>query len=80
MSFASLHVRVTNKAAIHVYTQILEYDIHDVEEKYYADSENAFDMRKYFKKKEGKDKDKKDHQQNQQTSANGVTPSNKENG
>ena len=47
--FVSLHVRVTNKAAIHVYTQILGYDIHDIEEKYYADGENAYDMRKYFK-------------------------------
>ena len=47
--FVSLHVRVTNKAAIHLYEQLLGYYVHDVEEKYYADGENAFDMRKYFK-------------------------------
>ena len=48
--FVSLHVRISNKAAIHLYKNILEYDIHDVEEKYYADGENAYDMRKYFRK------------------------------
>jgi len=47
--FVSLHVRVTNKPAIHLYEQLLGYYVHDVEEKYYADGENAFDMRKYFK-------------------------------
>ena len=49
--FVSLHVRVTNKAAIHLYKNILRYDVHDVEEKYYADGENAYDMRKHFRKK-----------------------------
>ena len=48
--FVSLHVRISNKAAIHLYKNILEYDIHDVEEQYYADGENAYDMRKYFRK------------------------------
>ncbi|QDZ18784.1 N-acetyltransferase-like protein [Chloropicon primus] len=51
--FVSLHVRVTNKAAIHLYKNILKYDVHDVEEKYYADGENAFDMRKRFRKPTG---------------------------
>ena len=73
--YVSLHVRVTNRAATHLYTQSLGYlcarfssgrygvevspcafwhvitlcqmrSIHDVEAKYYADGEDAFDMRK----------------------------------
>ena len=46
--YASLHVRVTNKGAFHLYNDTLGYKIHDKEEKYYADGEDAFDMRKYF--------------------------------
>jgi len=49
--YSSLHVRITNKAAIHLYTETLGYEIHDVEAKYYADGEDAFDMRRDFKKK-----------------------------
>lgn len=62
--FSSLHVRITNKAAIHLYTETLGYEshiskelikrasrIHDIEKKYYADGENAYDMRRDFKKK-----------------------------
>mmetsp|Transcript_5402 Transcript_5402/g.13099 ORF Transcript_5402/g.13099 Transcript_5402/m.13099 type:complete len:94 (-) Transcript_5402:197-478(-) len=58
--FASLHVRVTNKAAIHLYKNILEYDVHDVEDKYYADGENAYDMRKYFERGKAKQRTKTD--------------------
>ncbi|GFR52192.1 hypothetical protein Agub_g14730 [Astrephomene gubernaculifera] len=46
--YVSLHVRVTNKVAVHLYTQTLGYQIHDIESKYYADGENAYEMRKYF--------------------------------
>ena len=46
--YASLHVRVTNKGAFHLYSETLGYKVHDTEEKYYADGEDAFDMRKYF--------------------------------
>lgn len=34
--YCSLHVRVSNQAAIHLYTQTLGYERHDVEAKYYA--------------------------------------------
>jgi len=44
--FASLHVRVTNRGAFHLYNETLGYVVHDREEKYYADGEDAFDMRK----------------------------------
>jgi len=46
--FVSLHVRVSNKAAFHLYSETLGYKIHDKEEKYYADGEDAYNMRKYF--------------------------------
>lgn len=46
--YVSLHVRVTNKVAVHLYTQTLGYQIHDIEGKYYADGEDAYEMRKYF--------------------------------
>mmetsp|Transcript_53270 Transcript_53270/g.102967 ORF Transcript_53270/g.102967 Transcript_53270/m.102967 type:complete len:235 (+) Transcript_53270:63-767(+) len=65
----SLHVRVTNRAAFTLYSENLGFEIHDVESKYYADKEDAYDMRKMFEtglkkqeanrlKKEKKDKDK----------------------
>ena len=46
--YVSLHVRKSNKAAFHLYTETLGYKIHDIEEKYYADSEDAYDMRHRF--------------------------------
>lgn len=46
--YASLHVRESNTAAKHLYIATLGYELHDIETKYYADSEDAFDMRCYF--------------------------------
>ncbi|KXZ47730.1 hypothetical protein GPECTOR_33g612 [Gonium pectorale] len=46
--YVSLHVRVTNKVAVHLYTQTLGYQIFDIEGKYYADGEDAYEMRKYY--------------------------------
>ena len=40
----SLRVRVTNRAAISLYTNVLGYQIQSVEDKYYADGEDAYDM------------------------------------
>jgi len=45
-AYASLHVRVGNAAAVRLYTKTLGYAVHDVEAKYYADGEDAYDMRK----------------------------------
>eukprot|EP00884_Botryococcus_braunii_P004338 jgi/Botrbrau1/13905/Bobra.0017s0012.1 len=57
--YVSLHVRVTNKGAFHLYTHTLGYQIHDTEAKYYADGEDAYDMRKQLKPKtKHADKDK----------------------
>ena len=47
--YVSLHVRKGNRAAFSLYSRTLGYLIHDVELKYYADGEDAYDMRKYFK-------------------------------
>jgi peptide alpha-N-acetyltransferase len=40
----SLRVRVTNRAAISLYKEVLGYTVLDVDEKYYADGEDAYDM------------------------------------
>merc|ERR1712232_758409 len=44
--FVSLHVRYTNRAAFSLYSQTLGFEIHDIEKGYYADKEDAYDMRK----------------------------------
>jgi len=58
--YVSLHVRQSNKAAFHLYSVTLAYEVHDVEKGYYADGEDAYDMRCYFQKniKGGKEDDK----------------------
>jgi N-alpha-acetyltransferase 10/11 len=48
--YVSLHVRKSNRAAYHLYSVTLAYEVHDVEKGYYADGEDAYDMRCYFKK------------------------------
>ncbi|KAJ6842847.1 putative N-alpha-acetyltransferase daf-31 [Iris pallida] len=47
--YVSLHVRRSNRAAFNLYASTLGYKIHDVEAKYYADGEDAYDMRKQLK-------------------------------
>jgi peptide alpha-N-acetyltransferase len=55
--FVSLHVRVTNRPALHLYHKNLGFDVRGIEKEYYGDKEDAYKMRKYFKKdKKGKDK------------------------
>ena len=51
--YSSLHVRVTNRGAFHLYHETLGYKVNDREEKYYADGEDAFDMRKQLMPTEG---------------------------
>lgn len=46
----ALHVRRSNRAAFHLYSETLDYHIRDVEKGYYADGEDAYDMRKTFHK------------------------------
>ena len=57
--YVSLHVRKSNRAAYHLYSVTLNYEVNDVEKGYYADGEDAYDMRCYFrhsKKFKGKKK------------------------
>ncbi|KAJ2783450.1 N-terminal acetyltransferase A complex catalytic subunit ard1 [Coemansia interrupta] len=42
----SLHVRVSNKAAFSLYKNTLKFDVDRTEEKYYADGEDAYEMKK----------------------------------
>jgi len=49
--YVSLHVRKGNRAALKLYKDTLHFKIHDIEEKYYADDEDAYDMRKELKEK-----------------------------
>jgi len=60
----SLHVRVTNRAAFTLYSETLGFEINDVEKGYYADKEDAYDMRKMFatglKKQEASKQKKKE--------------------
>lgn len=42
----SLHVRYTNRAAFTLYSSTLGFEVHDIEKGYYADKEDAYDMRK----------------------------------
>jgi hypothetical protein len=43
--YVSLHVRVSNVAAISLYKDTLKFKVEKVEAKYYADDEDAFSMR-----------------------------------
>ena len=42
-------MRVSNRAALTLYKDRLGYEISDTDEKYYADQEDAYSMKKYFK-------------------------------
>lgn len=43
--YVSLHVRVSNQAAIHLYRDTLGFQTEKTESKYYADGEDAFCMK-----------------------------------
>ena len=48
----SLRVRVTNRAAIALYSRVLGYEILDTDKGYYADGEDAYDMKLTFDQSE----------------------------
>ena len=58
--YVSLHVRKSNRAAFHLYSETLQFRVHDEEKKYYADDEDAYDMRKDLKAQSRKKKGKAD--------------------
>ena len=51
-NYCSLHVRITNRAALGLYKDKLGYEIYDIEKGYYADHEDALNMVNYFNKSE----------------------------
>jgi peptide alpha-N-acetyltransferase len=42
--YVSLHVRVSNTAALHLYRDTLGFKVDKIEAKYYADGEDAYSM------------------------------------
>ena len=48
-SYVSLHVRKSNRAALQLYRDTLQFVVSDVEKKYYADGEDAYACKKFFK-------------------------------
>eukprot|EP01111_Echinosteliopsis_oligospora_P010571 TRINITY_DN3326_c0_g1_i1.p1 TRINITY_DN3326_c0_g1~~TRINITY_DN3326_c0_g1_i1.p1 ORF type:complete len:269 (+),score=73.02 TRINITY_DN3326_c0_g1_i1:62-868(+) len=59
--WCSLHVRRGNRAALSLYQDTLQFKVHEVEEKYYADGEDAFAMKKQLgKSKKDKQMEAKD--------------------
>jgi len=44
-NYVSLHVRVSNVAALHLYRDTLGFEVEKIESKYYADGEDAYSMR-----------------------------------
>lgn len=44
--YCSLHVRKSNRAALHLYRDTLGFEVIDIETKYYQDGEDAYSMRK----------------------------------
>lgn len=56
--YCSLHVRYTNLAAFHLYSETLGYKIDDIEKGYYADGEDAYSMKCTFEVPKAKGKKK----------------------
>ena len=55
--FVSLHVRVSNRPALILYHEKLGFEIRGIEKSYYGDLEDAYKMRKYFKKEKKDEKE-----------------------
>ncbi|XP_017757117.1 PREDICTED: N-alpha-acetyltransferase 11 [Eufriesea mexicana] len=63
--YVSLHVRKSNRAALNLYTSSLQFELSEVEPKYYADGEDAYAMKRdlsnfYMEKNAPKEKTNKD--------------------
>ncbi|KAK9381428.1 acyl-CoA N-acyltransferase [Kockiozyma suomiensis] len=53
--YVSLHVRRSNRAALHLYRDTLKFDVKDIEKAYYGDGEDAYAMNKDLNKLEDVD-------------------------
>jgi peptide alpha-N-acetyltransferase len=47
--YVSLHVRKSNRAALHLYRDTLKFEVLSIEKSYYADGEDAYSMKKVLK-------------------------------
>lgn len=59
-SYVSLHVRMSNVAALHLYRDTLGFEVEKVESKYYADGEDAYAMKMDLRRFQIKDVPEKD--------------------
>ena len=50
--YVSLHVRQSNRAALHLYRDTLEFEVLSIESSYYQDGEDAYAMKKVLKLEE----------------------------
>lgn len=50
--YVNLHVRKSNRAALHLYRDTLEFEVLSIEKSYYADGEDAYSMKKLLKVQE----------------------------
>ncbi|CAD5123837.1 DgyrCDS12144 [Dimorphilus gyrociliatus] len=71
--YVSLHVRKSNRAALHLYQNTLKFAISEIEQKYYADGEDAYAMRRDLseinsKKEEQKENESKTEENNESKS------------
>lgn len=53
--YVSLHVRVSNTAALHLYRDTLGFTVDKIEAKYYADGEDAYSMRMELEQYRGRE-------------------------
>ncbi|KAK5936689.1 N-terminal acetyltransferase A complex catalytic subunit ard1 [Knufia obscura] len=60
--YVSLHVRMSNKAALHLYKDTLGFTVEKTEAKYYADGEDAYAMKMDLKNMQIKDVPEADDQ------------------
>ncbi|KAI9851491.1 MAG: N-terminal acetyltransferase A complex catalytic subunit ard1 [Thelocarpon superellum] len=69
--YVSLHVRVSNVAALHLYRDTLQFKVEKVEQKYYADGEDAYSMKQDlgFIREQGLDDDSDDEADEAATAA-----------
>lgn len=57
--YVNLHVRETNRAAQILYMRTFHYTRQSIEEKYYADGENAWSLRYYYEDPDSKKEENK---------------------
>ena len=72
--YVSLHVRMSNTAALHLYRDTLGFTVDRVEAKYYADGEDAYSMRRdlsYLREDSDEDSDAETDAEKGKGKANG---------